>query len=108
MQNFHHKKIKKFSLDGIFQDDAAIARLKIEYINLLKSEMYLTGYVPRLDIDPDFTIDYNVDKNIFNFIISIYGVYLGKRQVECIEGIDGTVAIPSQKSRSREFSQEQA
>jgi hypothetical protein len=55
--NYHHKPIKKFSLDGVIHDEASIGRLKIEYIRLVVSEMRLNGYVPRFDIDPDFTID---------------------------------------------------
>jgi hypothetical protein len=108
MQYFHHKPIKRFSIDGIIHDDSAIIRLKSEYIRLLLSEMALSGYVPRLDIDPDWTLGYNEEKNIFNFQITLYGVYLGKKQAECIQGIDGTLAIPTQKSKSKEFSQEQA
>jgi hypothetical protein len=108
MENFHHKAIKRFTLDGIFRDDSSIVRLKQEYIRLLKTEMMLTGYVPRLDIDTDFTIHYNEQKNIFEFILSIYGTYLGKKQAQCIEGIDGTVAIPLQKSKLKEYSEEQA
>ena len=107
MQHFHHRPLKRFGIDGIIHDDSAIIRLKNEYIRLLKSEMALNGYVPRLDIEPDWTIDYNEDKNIFNFEITMYGVYLGKKQAQCIQGIDVTMAIPSQKNKSKEYSQEQ-
>jgi hypothetical protein len=107
MRNFHHKAIKRFTLEGIFQDDSSIIRLKDEYIRLLKTEMVLTGYVPRLDIDTDFTIYYNEKKDVFEFMISLYGTYLGKKQAQCIDGIDGTVAIPSQKSKLQEYSEEQ-
>jgi hypothetical protein len=108
MENFHHKPIKRFTLDGIFQDDSSIVRLKNEYIRLLKTEMVLTGYVPRLDIDTDFTIYNKKKKDVFEFMISLYGTYLGKKQAQCIEGIDGTVAIPLQKSKLQEYSEEQA
>jgi hypothetical protein len=108
MQYFHHKPIKRFNLDGIIHDDSAIIRLKNEYIRLLLSEMKLSGYVPRLDIDPDWTLEYNEEKNIFSFEITMYGVYLGKKQAQWIQGIDGTTAIPTQKSKLKEYSQDQA
>ena len=69
--------------------------------------MRLNGYVPRFDIEPDFTIDYNEKKKSFNFEITIHGIYTGRRQSEWIEGIDGTKAIYTAKSKLKEFSQEQ-
>jgi hypothetical protein len=107
MSNFHHKTIKRFSLDGIIHDESALGRLKGEYTRLLVSEMRLCGYVPRIDIDPDFTIDYNEKKQYFEFEISIHGVYAGKRKSEWIVGIDVNKPIYIQKNKSKEFSQEQ-
>ena len=108
MTNFHHRPLKKFSLNGSIHDESAIGRLKIEYVRLLIVEMRLTGYVPRLDIDPDFTIDYNENKRYFEFELSMHGLYVGRKQSEWIEGIDGTKVIYTQKNRSNEYSQEQA
>jgi len=107
MDNFHHKTIKRFHLDGIIQDESSLGRLKQEYIRLLSSEMRLSGYVPRIDIDPDFTIDYDDRKQYFKFEISMHGVHVGKRKSEWIIGIDVNKAICTQASRSKEYSQEQ-
>ena len=107
MANYHHKAIKKFYLDGVIHDESAIGRLKIEYIRLLVSEMRINGYVPRFDIDPDFTIGYNESKEIFNFALSVHGIYVGKRNSEWISGIDGTKAIPTQKNKLKESSLDQ-
>jgi hypothetical protein len=100
MDNVHHRPIKKFSLDGNINDDSYFVRLKDQYITLLKTEMRLAGYVPRLDINPDFTLNYNQDKQYFEFKLSLYGVYLGKRQAEWIDGVDETKIIFTQQSRS--------
>lgn len=108
MLNLHHKAIKRFSLDGNIHDDSAIARLKSEYIKLLIAEMRLSGYVPRLDINPDFTISYNEEKRYFEFKISLYGIYIGKKQSEWILGIDEIRPIYIQESKSKEFLREQA
>jgi len=107
MANYHHKSIKKFNLNGVIHDESGIGRLREEYTRLLFSEMRLSGYVPRLDIDIDFTIDYNEIKQYFEFEISIYGIFTGRKQSEWISGIDGTKAIPTQKNKSKEFSQVQ-
>jgi hypothetical protein len=107
MQNFHHKTIKRFSLDGVIQDESALGRLKNEYARLLVSEMRICGYVPRIDIDPDFTVDYNEDKQYFEFEISIHGVYAGKRKSKWILGIDVNKPIYIQKSKSKESLQAQ-
>jgi|Laugrespbdmm15sn_2_1035079.scaffolds.fasta_scaffold87056_2 hypothetical protein len=99
MANFHHKPIKRFSLEGIIYDDASIARLKGEYLKLITSGMRISGHVPRIDIDPDFTIRYNEVTEYFEFKLSIYGIYIGKKQSECIMGVDGLapIAIPQSK-----------
>ena len=107
MANFHHKPIKKFHLDGVIHDESAIGRLKGEYIRLLVSEMRLSGYVPRFDIEPDFTIDYNEKKQNFEFELTVHGVYAGRKQSEWILGIDETKPIYIQKSKSNEYSQVQ-
>jgi hypothetical protein len=108
MKSLHHKPIKRFSLEGTIHDDAAVIRLKTEYMNLLKSEMKLSGYVPRIDIDPDFTMSYNNKTQYFTFTLSLYGIFTGKKQSEWIEAVDGTRVISIAQNRSKEFSQEQA
>lgn len=106
MENIHHRPIKAFYLDGMIYDDSAISRLRLEYIRLLSLEMKLSGYVPRLDIDPDFTIQYNHNKKYYEFQITMYGTYIGKKQAQWITGIDGTVMYTHQ-NKSKEYSQDQ-
>jgi hypothetical protein len=107
MKNMHHKPIKRFFLEGIIHSDSAIGRLKQEYIRLIGIEMRLGGYAERLDIDPDFTIYYNHTKDYYEFQLSVYGTYIGRKQIECIQGIDGTLAVPTHKSKSKELLQDQ-
>ncbi len=87
MTNYHHKPIKRFELEGSIYDDAHIDRLKSEYIALLVLGMKNDGYVPRYEIDVDFTIEYTGYG--YQFRISIYGVYVGKKQAQVIDGMDG-------------------
>ena len=107
MANIHHKTIKRFLLNGNIYDDSAILRLKTEYVRLLVSEMKISGYVPRFDIDPDFTIGYNEKAEIFEFKLSIYGIYVGKKKAEWIIGLDGTKVIYTQKSKFKESLRDQ-
>lgn len=106
--DIHHKPIKKFFLNGIIYDDSAIVRLRDEYARLLTIEMKLMGYVPRLDISQDFTIEYNYKKQYFEFKLTIYAVFVGKKKSEWITGLDGTTPIYIQANKLNEFSQEQA
>jgi hypothetical protein len=108
MTNVHHKPLKRFGLEGIIHDDSAIWRLKIEYMRLIVSEMRLSGYVPRIDIAPDFTIDYNERLEGFNFELSLYGIYVGKRKSEWIFGVNEATVIPIQQNRLEEYLREVA
>jgi hypothetical protein len=108
MTNVHHKPLKRFGLEGSIYDDSAIWRLKIEYMRLIISEMRLSGYVPRIDIAPDFTIGYNERSESFNFELSLYGIYVGKRKSEWIFGVDETTVIPIQRNRLEEYLREAA
>jgi hypothetical protein len=107
VSQYHHKPIKKFSLDGQIFDEGHIPRLKSEYARLILLQMRSVGYVPRFDIAPDFTLEYEEKKEIFYFKISIYGIYVGKRKSEWILGIDEHRVIPIQKNKLNEYSQEQ-
>lgn len=98
MDNFIHKSIKRFYLDGQIFDDSFIPRLKNEYINILNTQMKLQGYAPRIDIDPQFTIEYTGKS--YNFKLSVYGTFVGKRNAECIEALDGSKPIFIQQNKS--------
>ena len=108
MENLHHKPIRNFTSDGIIKSDAAIGRLRKELVRLKIIEMCELGYVERLDIDPQFTIKYNSEKDYYEFTLTVYGTYVGKTKALWIKGIDGTEMIPTQKSKLSELSQGQA
>ena len=107
MNNLHHRPIKKFSLAGTIYDDSALYRLRIEYARLLVAEMRLSGYVPRIDISQDFTIEYKEHKQYFEFELTLYGVYVGKKKSEWILGVDETRVVPIPQNRLAEFLSEQ-
>lgn len=108
MITLHHRPIKRFGLEGIIYDDVALARLKKEYVRLVITEMKMSGYVPRIDIPPDFTISFDHEKKYFEFKLSVYGIFVGKKKSLWITGVDETRVVATQQSRSSEFSREVA
>lgn len=89
-----------FTLDGVIADDAQIWQRKNDYLELLSIQMRNLGYVPRLDIDADFRIQYNDRKNSYTFRLAAFGVYVGERESEWIFGIDEEGPIPIPQIRS--------
>ncbi len=108
MDNLYHKPIRNFTFDGIIKNDSAIGRLRKELVRLKNLEMCELGYVIRLDIDPQFTIKYNSEQDYYEFTLTVYGTYIGKKKALCIMGIDGTQLVPTQKNKLKELSQGQA
>lgn len=100
--NFMHKRIKRFELSGQILDDTFIPRMKSEYVRLLSESMRESGYVIRLDIEPDWTIQYT--GNHYEFILSVYGSYIGKRNAACIDGLDKNRPIYTPPNKSGESS----
>jgi len=103
--NYLHKRIKRFELSGQILDDSLIPRLRTEYIRLLSDSMKEAGYVQRYDIDPDWSLSYT--GNYYNFVLSLYGSYIGKKSAECIEGLEGNRPVYTQKNKSKELSRDQ-
>jgi len=102
---YSHKPIKRFGLTGEIYDESHITRLKDQYEFMITRVMREHGYVPRYDIDIDFTVSYN--GKTFDFEMSVYGVYVGRAKAKCITGLDKNkvAQIPSiQKIKSSEAS----
>ena len=100
--NFMHKRIKRFELQGQIHDDSFIYSMKEKYIRLLSESMRDEGYVQRLDIDPDWSLSYT--GNYYEFTLSVYGSYIGKKNAVCIESLDKNRPIFTPKSKSDESS----
>ena len=103
--NYLHKRIKRFELSGQILDDSFIPRMRQEYIRLLSESMRDSGYVQGYDIDPDWSISYS--GNYYDFVLSLYGSYIGKRSAECIDGLDKNRPIYTQVSKLEESLQDQ-
>lgn len=82
-----HKPIKRFALDGIVGDDSAIPRLRNQFEQMLLTDMRESGYVPVLGLGPYWSTSYETAKNQYDFVLSVYGVFVGKREACKVEGI---------------------
>jgi len=81
-------------MNGTINSDSDMVRLKEMYLKLLTDEMRSNGYVPVLDLDPQWSVKYNHQKDNYSFQLEIYGVYLGKRKAQEVEGFSGQNFIP--------------
>lgn len=68
-----HEDIKTFSLEGELKD-SNLVKIKETLIRELESMMRDNGYAPVLDIEEQFTLDYEGDREIFKFRLTMYGV----------------------------------
>ena len=83
------KNIKSFLISGVIGDDAGIGKAREMYERILLQDMRSKGYVPVLDLEPQFSIKYNQAKNNYSFFLEMFGVYVGKRKALEIEGFSG-------------------
>ena len=87
-----HRKIKRFQIDVEFQDNSQLISLRPQYENLLVQDMRGKGYVRVLDIDPAFSVEFTGET--WKFLMSIHGVYVGKKKAWQLEGITQGKSIP--------------
>lgn len=80
-----HQNIKRFQIIVEFLDDSDMIRIKKQYDDLLISQMKEAGYTRVLDIDPAFSVEF--DGQTWKFLMTIHGVYVGKKKAWQLEGI---------------------
>ena len=93
MEYVGHKKIKEFHIDGIIDDDASIPKIRERYEHILVDMIRSQGYVPHLDVDPAFSLEYTGER--YTFLLTIYGVYIGKARAKCYLAVSGNNLIPT-------------
>ncbi len=87
-----HRKIKRFQIEVQFDDNSRLISLRPQYENLLTQDMRGKGYVRVLDIDPAFSVEFAGET--WKFLMSIHGVYVGKKKAWQLEGITQGKLIP--------------
>lgn len=71
-----HDRIRRFTESGVLADDSYIWNQRENYIDLLEKKMRLAGYVPHLDLNPDWSTSLRDDRH-YDFKITWYGVFVG-------------------------------
>jgi len=87
-----HRPIKRFQVKVEFADDSDMIRVKNQYENLLTYDMRTKGYARVLDIDPAFSIEFTGET--WKFIMTIHGIYVGKKKAWQSEGITQSKLVP--------------
>ena len=80
-----HQNIKRFQIRVEFLDDSDMIRIKKQYEDLLVGQMKDSGYARALDIDPAFSVEF--DGQTWKFLMTIHGIYVGKKKAWQLEGI---------------------
>jgi hypothetical protein len=83
------RTIRAFLIGGVIKDDSSIGKSRLMYERILLQDMRDRGYVPVLDLEPQFSIKYNEAKNTYSFNLEMFGVYVGKKKAQEIEGFSG-------------------
>ena len=83
------RNIKSFLIGGVIKDDSSIGKAREMYERLTLQDMRDKGYVPVLDLEPQFQIHYNHTKDNYSFHLEMFGVYVGKNKAKEIEGFSG-------------------
>lgn len=85
-----HRPPKRFGIEGQVKDDAMFIRVRQQYEAAIISDMRERGYVPLLDFGPFFSTVYDEELDRYDFVLSVYGVYVGVKRAPTLEGVDGS------------------
>ena len=92
-----NKKIHNFSMSGTIGDDSQFIKARELYERTLIQQMRDKGYVPDLDKNPNFSLVYVEKKGEYSFMLTMYGVYVGKAKAKTIEGTSDNKYFPRNK-----------
>lgn len=84
------KQIHNFTVSGVIKDDSHLIQAREHYERLLVQQMRDGGYVPVLDMSPQFNLMYVQMKNQYAFNLTMFGVFVGKKKASLLEGFSGT------------------
>lgn len=80
-----HKNIKRFQTSGTLRSDADIIRTRQNLERILSQNMRESGYIKVLDIDSAWSTSYT--NEVWSFVLTLHGIYVGKKEAEQWEGI---------------------
>ena len=74
-----HDEIKRFSLEGEL-GNANVVEMKDRQVHFIESMMRDMGFVPALDLEPQFTRSFNSSTETWEFQVSVYGIHVGREK----------------------------
>lgn len=74
-----HDEIIRHSLKGTIGDNNIVLQRE-RLIHFVESQMRDEGCVPSLDLEPQFTLDFDPSTETYEFELTVYGIYIGKEQ----------------------------
>lgn len=94
-------------MEGKIGDDADFARLRSYYEAMILNDMRDRGYIPVLDLGPYWTTIYIKAEEAYDFMLSVYGIHVGRRRAWQLEGIsDGReIKKPTPPTKSQQQSE---
>lgn len=95
-----HKEIKNFHLSGEIGTDNFM-QTRERLIQEVEEDMRDEGYVPLLDLEPQFSRDYNEGTQTFDFQLTVYGVYVGEEQAWEIAGLSNGRPVPRRTPKNK-------
>ena len=81
-------KIHDYTTTGSYKDDAKIIETKEKMQVLLEEQMRSAGRVPVLSMNPVWRTSWDRDREAYNFEMTMFGVFVGKRKAREIIGWD--------------------
>lgn len=88
------RKIHKFTITGTIGDDSHFIKAREMYERTITQQMRDKGYVPVLDMAPQFKLNYIEQKNQYGFMLTMFGVFVGRKRAYEVEGFSGQSFIP--------------
>jgi hypothetical protein len=88
-----HDDIRKFTLEGEVAE-TNMANTKDRLVHHIESLMRDYSYVPALDLEPQFTLDYLPEDETFKFNLTVYGIKVEKGKAWSTGGIMSGKEIP--------------
>ena len=79
-----HEDIVRFETSGTTDNNATTREL---WIAEAERQMREAGYVPSIDLAPQYTVEYVADEENFHFVLSIYGVKVGIENSWDVSGV---------------------
>jgi hypothetical protein len=97
-----HETVKKFQIEGVIADCKYIPRVRTENERLMWQLMRDKGYVPDLDKGTHWSTKYYESESVYEFLLTLYGVYVGRRRACEYEGMMCGRLVPKNTSQPKQ------